>query len=278
MLQAVFLWSKYMSGMRISDNGIIHLQQSEGSRLKAYRDQTGKLTIGFGHTGTVNGVPIHNGMKITKEQEAELLKQDIGYFEDYVNRKAKKPMTQNQFDAIVSLAFNVGEGNLNKSSFWGHFNAGNTDLAAETILSFNKSKNEETKQPEFNQGLMNRRLREKALFLGDDASSSLYQTSPQQDKQLITQPNIPTNPILAAYDVADKMASTFTPATQPLNSLGALEPLNTLDQLTEPQPAKPNYREQYQNQLANAFGVEPEMKNAIPDYIGDLVRSIYDQT
>ncbi len=69
---------------------------------------------------------------------------------------------------------------------------------------------------------------------------------------------------------------TFTDTFHQLNN--TLEPLNTLDQLTEPQTAKPNYREQYQNQLANAFGVEPEMKNAIPDYIGDLVRSIYDQT
>lgn len=268
-----------MSGMRISDNGIIHLQQSEGSRLKAYRDQTGKLTIGFGHTGTVNGVPIHDGMKITKEQEAELLKQDIGYFEDYVNRNAKKPMTQNQFDAIVSLAFNVGEGNLNKSSFWGHFNAGNTDLAAETILGFNKSKNKDTKQLEFNQGLMNRRLREKALFLGDDASSYLYQTSPQQDKQLITQPNIPTNPILAAYDVADQMANFGKTSTNNNGFVnyfdqvnGALEPLQPIESSTQ------SNRQKYQQQLAQAFGVQPEVNNGLPDYIGDLVRSIYDQT
>lgn len=269
-----------MSGMRISDNGIIHLQQSEGSRLRAYRDQTGKLTIGFGHTGTVNGVPIYDGMKITKEQEAELLKQDIGYFENYVNRNAKKPMTQNQFDAIVSLAFNIGEGNLNKSSFWKHFNAGNTDLAAETILGFNKSRNKDTKQLEFNQGLMNRRLREKSLFLGEDAPSSLYQTSPQQDKQLIIQPNMPINPISSSDGLVEQLANfgktssnnSFTNYFEQIN--GSLDPLN---QLEVEQPRISN-RQKYQQQLADAFGIEPKVGTGLPDYISGLVQSIYDQT
>lgn len=113
---------------------------------------------------------------------------------------------------------------------------------------------------------------------GKDYSIPAHQYDYSTTKPQPIAQSTPLQQNIKSMNIGEQMASTFTPATQPLTSLGGLEPLNTLEQLTEPQTAKTNYREQYQNQLANAFGVEPEMKNAIPDYIGDLVRSIYDQT
>lgn len=253
--------------MTLSPAGIEELKKSEALRLKAYQDQTGKWTIGYGHTGKVGGVPVQAGMTITKEQADELFKQRLPEFENAINNNVKANLSQNQFDSLTSLAYNIGAGGFAKSSIVGHLNNGNYQGAADAILQYSKSRNAKTRELEFNQGLYNRRQRERALFLGEDSFTYPEQMTPQQNKQLVQPMNI-----------GEQMASTFTSATQPLTSLGGLEPLNTLDQLTEPQTAKTNYREQYQNQLANAFGVEPEMKNAIPDYIGDLVRSIYDQT
>lgn len=249
--------------MTLSPAGIEELKKSEALRLKAYQDQTGKWTIGYGHTGKVGGVPVQAGMTITKEQADELFKQRLPEFENAINNNVKANLSQNQFDALTSLAYNIGTGGFAKSSVVGHLNNGNYQGAADAILQYSKSKNAQTGQLEFNQGLYNRRQRERTLFLGEDSFTYPEQMSPQQNKQLV-QP----------MSIGDQMAGVFSPIMQRQNSLDAL---NSLDHI-EPQTEKSNYRTQYQNQLAQAFGVEPEMKNAIPDYIGDLVRSIYDQT
>lgn len=73
----------------------------------------GAWTIGYGHTAGV-----HKGMKITQAQADEYLKQDIAKFEKYINNPSYVPFTdklnQNQFDALVSFAFNLGQGNVKK--------------------------------------------------------------------------------------------------------------------------------------------------------------------
>lgn len=91
--------------------------------------------------------------------------------------------------------------------------------------------------------------------------------------QAIASFSSPFTPILP--NTTETVGQTQTDFTNPLTNAfnqinGELEPLQDIP--------KQSNRQKYQNQLAQAFGVEPEMKNAIPDYIGDLVRSIYDQT
>lgn len=102
-----------MANKRIGQAGLALIKQYEGCRLAAYRCAAGVWTIGYGHTAGV-----HSGMTITQAQADAYLRQDIAKFEGYVNNHAYVPITeqlnQNQFDALVSFAFNLGAGNLRK--------------------------------------------------------------------------------------------------------------------------------------------------------------------
>lgn len=102
-----------MANKRIGQAGLALIKQYEGCRLAAYRCAAGVWTIGYGHTAGV-----HSGMTITQAQADAYLQQDIAKFERYVNNHAYVPITeqlnQNQFDALVSFAFNLGAGNLRK--------------------------------------------------------------------------------------------------------------------------------------------------------------------
>lgn len=89
----------------INAAGLEIVKRSEGLRLKAYVCPAGVLTIGYGSTGA----HVKAGMTITAEQAEGLLRSDLRRFEDAVSRLAKVA-TDNQFSAMVSLAFNIGEG------------------------------------------------------------------------------------------------------------------------------------------------------------------------
>lgn len=97
----------------IGQAGLKLIMQFEGCRLKAYQCAAGVWTIGYGHTTGVKP-----GQTITQAQAEEYLRQDCRKFEAYVNNSAYVPITgqlnQNQFDALVSFAFNCGAGNLKK--------------------------------------------------------------------------------------------------------------------------------------------------------------------
>lgn len=102
-----------MANRKIGQAGLALIKQYEGCRLAAYRCAAGVWTIGYGHTAGA-----HSGMTITQAQADAYLQQDIAKFEGYVNNPAYVPITanlnQNQFDALVSFAFNLGAGNLRK--------------------------------------------------------------------------------------------------------------------------------------------------------------------
>ncbi len=102
-----------MANRKIGQAGLALIKQFEGCRLAAYQCSAGVWTIGYGHTAGV-----HKGMKIMQAQADEYLKQDVAKFEKYVNNPSYVPFTdklnQNQFDALVSFAFNLGQGNVKK--------------------------------------------------------------------------------------------------------------------------------------------------------------------
>lgn len=89
--------------MKISQRGIDLIKEFEGCRLTAYKDAVGVWTIGYGHTKNVK-----QGMKITQEQAEELLKEDLAEYEAKVEKYDKYNWNQNQFDALVSFAYNIG--------------------------------------------------------------------------------------------------------------------------------------------------------------------------
>ena len=97
--------------MEASEILIEKLKEFEGFRRDAYRDVTGVLTIGYGHTGS----DVREGDRLTTYAAEELLLMDLREHERAV-RQLKVAYTQGQFDALVSFAFNVGIGRLNRSA------------------------------------------------------------------------------------------------------------------------------------------------------------------
>ena len=97
--------------MEASEILIEKLKEFEGFRRDAYRDVTGVLTIGYGHTGS----DVREGDRLTTYAAEELLLMDLREHERAV-RQLKVAHTQGQFDALVSFAFNVGIGRLNRSA------------------------------------------------------------------------------------------------------------------------------------------------------------------
>ena len=155
-----FQWDARKGGKVIGKAGIDLIKQFEGLSLKAYPDPaTGAepWTIGIGHTGGVRP-----GDVITEARAEQLLRQDLGRFEMAV-RKLCPITTQNQFDALVSLAFNIGEGNLKDSTLRRLHNEGNYVAAAGQFERWNRANGKVMA------GLTRRRAAEAALYRKADA-------------------------------------------------------------------------------------------------------------
>ena len=95
--------------MKLSNNGLMMIEGFEGLILEAYLDAGGTCTIGYGHTGRIDGMKICLDMKITTSKAGELLASDCSCAETEVNKyNSIYNFNQNQFDALVSFAFNIG--------------------------------------------------------------------------------------------------------------------------------------------------------------------------
>lgn len=143
--------------MNASDRGLDLIKSFEGCKLTAYPDPgTGGApwTIGW---GTTRGVK--PGMTITQEEADLLLAEDVSSFAQAVNRLVTVPLNQNQFDALVSFAYNVGSSNLGNSTLLRLLNEGNYEGAAGQFGRWVKGGSGETLP-----GLVRRRAAERALF------------------------------------------------------------------------------------------------------------------
>lgn len=139
--------------MRIKNIDMI--KKHEGLRLEAYMPTPNDVwTIGYGHTKTAKP-----GMKITKEKAEELLRGDISWVEASIERNVKVPLTQNQYDALASLIYNIGAGAFARSTLLKMLNAGDYEGAADQFLRWDKQKGKVLR------GLTNRRREERELFL-----------------------------------------------------------------------------------------------------------------
>lgn len=131
----------------------------EGKRLAAYDDGVGVWTIGFGTTVYPNGIKVKKGDTCTEVQAKAYMAHDLKKFETAVNNAVTVPLSQNQFDALVSLAYNIGTNAFSKSTLVKKLNANDNRAAAD---QFDVWVNAGGKRM---QGLVNRRAKEKALFL-----------------------------------------------------------------------------------------------------------------
>ena len=152
--------------MQLSKTGVDYIKKFEAYRAKPYQDSKGVWTIGYGNTYWPNGKRVLPNDKPLTEAEAAELKRTITNrdFVPSVNVmlrdeiKAGK-ITQNMFDALVSLAYNIGTGALAGSSIIRKLKAGDKLGAANAFRLYNKSGGQVLK------GLVNRREEERKIFL-----------------------------------------------------------------------------------------------------------------
>lgn len=130
------------------------VKRFEGFRAKPYLCPAGVPTVGYGHT---EGVSLSDPA-ISREMAEALLVKDLVAFAAGVARMLSAPVSQNQFDALVSFAYNVGLGNLQRSTLLRRVNAGDVAGAAREFAKWTKAKGIELP------GLMKRRAAERALF------------------------------------------------------------------------------------------------------------------
>jgi len=145
--------------MQISKTGIELIKRFEGLELKAYQDSVGVWTIGYGWTQPVDGKKIGRGMVIDLETADRLLKCGVVQYEQGVNQIVKVKITQGQFDALVSFAYNLGFRSLSTSTLLRKLNAGDKQGAA---AEFGKWVNAGGVKLA---GLVKRRAAERELFL-----------------------------------------------------------------------------------------------------------------
>lgn len=146
-------------GMKVDNEGIDLIGQFEGLRLNAYDDGVGVWTIGWGTTVYPSGVKVKKGDKITLEQAKQYKAYDLARFEKAVNDAVKVPLNQNQFNALVSLAYNIGVSAFADSTLVKRLNDGNYTAAADQFLVWVNAGGKRM------QGLVNRRNKERELFL-----------------------------------------------------------------------------------------------------------------
>lgn len=145
--------------MKTSQRGVALIKQFEGLELEAYQDIAGIWTIGYGHTGA----DVKPGQIITEAEAEAILKRDLGPREQAVSRLSKVELNQNEFDALVSFVYNVGENAYKGSTARRRLNSGDRLGAAEALTWWNKATVGGVLRPVA--GLTRRRAAERALFL-----------------------------------------------------------------------------------------------------------------
>ena len=145
--------------MKLSQKGVDFIKSHEALRLKAYQDSKGKWTIGWGHTKGVKP-----GDEITRAQAEQFIRDDFEWVErtlnaDLVTGRDKPLVTQNEFDALCSLVFNIGSQAYLDSTVRRKIKQGDKMAAARAFKMWVYSDHK------FVQGLANRRRDETRLFL-----------------------------------------------------------------------------------------------------------------
>jgi len=143
--------------MRTGRDGVELIRHFEGCRFDAYLCPAGVWTIGYGHTADVK-----EGDSIDQEAAEAFLIEDLEKFEQAVTRLVEVPLTQQQFDALVSWTFNLGAGNLAESTLLRKLNNYQYAEVPEQMMRWVRAGGKVL------EGLVKRRAAEAALFQNKD--------------------------------------------------------------------------------------------------------------
>lgn len=144
-----------MADRTYSAAGMALTRSFEGLRLTAYADQRGVWTVGYGHTGP----GVHAGLRITEAEAEAFLASDLAGAVAAVNRLVTHEVSQNQFDALVDFAYNLGPASLARSMLLRLVNAGDFAAAAQQFLVWDHVDGRVVP------GLLRRRQAEAELFM-----------------------------------------------------------------------------------------------------------------
>ena len=151
---------RYLAGaLFLSVAGLVNIQMDEGQVNHVYLDPVSIPTVCVGHTGTVQDTPV--GTAYTDSECAELLREDTQVAQAAVRKHVRVPITQVQFDRLVSFTFNVGTGAFRSSTLLRKLNAGECRAAGEQFLRWNRAGGRVLK------GLTLRRQRDRDAFIKD---------------------------------------------------------------------------------------------------------------
>ena len=150
--------------MKTSRKGVALIKEFEGLRTEAYKCPAGVWTIGYGHTAAAGHPNVVRGMTITPEEAEAILIRDLGQYERAVSAAVKRPLNQGQFDACVSLCFNIGIGAFTKSTVVRRINAGRMSEVPAAFMMWNKARDPNTGVSVELAGLTRRRRAETALW------------------------------------------------------------------------------------------------------------------
>jgi len=151
------LQAKRNKKMKISKEGLSLIKKFEGCELEAYKCAAGVWTIGYGSTKGVK-----EGDTLTEKETDSLLLHEMDEYEGYVLEAVEMPLSQHQFDAIVSWTFNLGPSNLNASTMLKVLNKGDYEDVPAQIKRWNKAGGKVL------EGLVRRREAEALLFEGKE--------------------------------------------------------------------------------------------------------------
>jgi len=143
--------------MKTSVEGLALIKKFEGLELEAYKCAAGVWTIGYGHTKDVQP-----GDVWSESHADHMLEVELEEFEGYINDNVTAPLSQNQFDALVSWVYNLGPANLKASTMLKVLNSGDYEGVPAQIKRWNKAGGKVL------EGLIRRREAEALLFIGRD--------------------------------------------------------------------------------------------------------------
>ena len=143
--------------MKTSIEGLALIKKFEGLELEAYKCAAGVWTIGYGHTKDVQP-----GDVWSESHADHMLEVELEEFEAYINNNVTAPLSQNQFDALVSWVYNLGPANLKASTMLKVLNSGDYEGVPAQIKRWNKAGGKVL------EGLIRRREAEALLFVGRD--------------------------------------------------------------------------------------------------------------
>ena len=174
--------------MQVSQRGVDTIAHSEGCYLVAYKCPAGIWTVGYGHTSAMGNLTVTSITKLTEAQAIKLLQTDLLVVDNQVNHFVTVPLTQGQFDALVSFVFNIGIENFRKSTLLKKLNKGDYEGASQELPRWNHGGGRVLP------GLTKRRHAEMALF--NDLPQSVITEHEGKVAQRVDAPKKPLHPAL----------------------------------------------------------------------------------